>query len=288
MTELATRFEEERPRLRALAYRMLGSTNDADDVVQETWLRLATVDADSIDNLAGFVTTIATRLCLNILSSRGRRPLVPLDHGEELDPLPAPDQGPEEEAVLVDAVTVALLSVLTVLTGPERVAFVLHDTFGLSFEEIAPIVDRSVPATRQLASRARRRIRTATSTTFVEPVRHRTVVQAFFDAARRGDLDALVGVLAPDVVLRSDGGVTVPFASAVVRGSELVAQRAIMFANPAAILHHTNVNGLPGVVITLDGTIISIMAFTIIAGRIASIDATADPDLLSNVDWHHP
>ena len=288
MTELATRFEEERPRLRALAYRMLGSTNDADDVVQETWLRLATVDADTIDNLAGFVTTIATRLCLNILSSRGRRPLVPLDRGEELDPLPAPEVGPEDEAVLVDAVTVAMLSVLTVLTGPERVAFVLHDTFGLSFEEIAPIVERSVPATRQLASRARRRIRTATSTASVEPVRHQAVVSAFFDAARRGDLDALVGVLAPDVVLRSDGGVTIPFASAVVRGAELVAQRAAMFANPAAIVHHTNVNGLPGVVITLDDTIISIMAFTIIDGRIASIDATADPDLLSTVDWHHP
>jgi len=287
MTELATRFEEERPRLRALAYRMLGSTNDADDVVQETWLRLATVDADTIDNLAGFVTTIATRLCLNILSSRDRRPLLPLDHSEELDPPPAVDQSPEDEAVLVDAVTVALLSVLTVLTGPERVAFVLHDTFGLSFEEIAPIVDRSVPATRQLASRARRRIRTATSTPFVEPARHQTVVRAFFDAARRGDLDALVGVLAPDVVLRSDGGITVPFASAVVRGAELVAQRAAMFANPAAIVHHTKVNGLPGVVITLDDTIISIMAFTVIAGRIASIDATADPDLLSTVDWHH-
>src|SRR5688572_5520109 len=150
MTELATRFEEERPRLRALAYRMLGSTNDADDVVQETWLRLATVDAESIDNFAGFVTTIATRLCLNNLSSRGRRPIVPLDLHEELDPLPAPDQSPEDEAVLGDAVTVALLSVLTVLTALERVAFVLHDTFGLSFEEIAPIVDRSVPATRQL------------------------------------------------------------------------------------------------------------------------------------------
>ena len=288
MNELATRFEEERPRLRALAYRMLGSTNDADDVVQETWLRLAKVDADTIDNLAGFVTTIATRLCLNILSSRGRRPSVSLDHQEESDPQPAPGHGPEDEAVLVDAVTVAMLSVLTVLTGPERVAFVLHDTFGLAFEEIAPIIDRSVPATRQLASRARRRIRSATSTTLVEPVRHRTVVQAFFDAARRGDLESLVAVLAPDVVLRSDGGITVPFASAVVRGSDLVAQRAMMFANPAATLHHTNVNGLPGVVITVDDTIISIMAFTVVAGRIVSIDATADPDLLSTVDWHRP
>jgi RNA polymerase sigma-70 factor, ECF subfamily len=288
MTELASRFEEERPRLRALAYRMLGSTNDADDVVQETWLRLATVDADTIDNFAGFVTTIATRLCLNILSSRNRRPLVPLDHHEELDRLPALDQGPEDEAVLGDAVTVALLSVLTVLTALERVAFVLHDTFGLSFEEIAPIVDRSVPATRQLASRARRRIRTATSATSVEPVRHQAVVAAFFDAARRGDLDALVAVLAPDVVLRSDGGVTIPFASAVVHGAELVAQRAAMFANPAAIVHHTKVNGLPGAVITVDETIFSIMAFTIIAGRIASIDATADPDVLAIVDWRHP
>lgn len=288
MSELATRFEEERPRLRALAYRMLGSTNDADDVVQETWLRLATVDVNTIDNFAGFVTTIATRLCLNILSSRGRRPLVPLEVHEELDPLPAPDQGPEDEAVLGDAVTVALLSVLTVLTALERVAFVLHDTFGLSFEEIAPIVDRSVPATRQLASRARRRIRTATSTTPVEPVRHQAVVSAFFDAARRGDIDALIAVLAPDVVLRSDGGITIPFASAVVHGPELVAQRAAMFANPAAIVHHTKVNGLPGVVITIDETIISIMAFTIIDGCIASIDATADPDVLATVDWHHP
>jgi RNA polymerase sigma-70 factor (ECF subfamily) len=214
--------------------------------------------------------------------------LVPLDNRDELDPLPASDQGPEDEAVLVDAVTVALLSVLTVLTGPERVAFVLHDTFGLSFDEIAPIVDRSVPATRQLASRARRRIRTATSTTSVEPIRHRAVVHAFFDAARRGDLDALVRILAPDVVLRADGGVTIPFASAVVHGAELVAQRAMMFANPAAIVHHTNVNGLPGVVITVDDTIAAIMAFTIIAGRIASIDATADRDILSTVEWRHP
>jgi RNA polymerase sigma-70 factor (ECF subfamily) len=280
---LAERFEEHRTHLRAVAYRMLGSLTEADDAVQETWLRLGRAGTDDVENLGGWLTTIVARVCLNMLRSRATRREVPL-----APHLPDPvisretDVGPEDEALLADSVGLALLVVLETLPPAERLAFVLHDMFAVPFEEIAPIVGRSATATRQLASRARRRVR-GTPAPDADRARQRAVVDAFFAAARRGDLEALIAVLDPDVVLRFDGG-ALPGASAVVRGAEAVASRALMFADPSRLVRSASVNGAAGVVVTLEGRPVSVMGFTVAGGRIVAIDTLGDPERLSRLD----
>jgi len=283
---LAEQFEEHRPHLRAVAYRMLGSTAEADDAVQEAWLRLSRSDASEIDNLGGWLTTVVARVCLNALRARRR-------HGEEPlgphvpDPVvdAADGSSPEHEALLADSVGLALLVVLETLPPAERLAFVLHDMFGVPFDEIAPIVDRSPEAARQLASRARRRVRGAAPKPDPDRARQREVVDAFFAASRDGDFEALVAVLDPDVVLHADGGVLRPDATVVVRGADTVARRALMFSRMAPHVRPALVNGAPGVVvIPPDGKVFSIMAFTVADGKIVEIDALVDPERLAAVD----
>jgi RNA polymerase sigma-70 factor (ECF subfamily) len=275
---LVDRFEEHRPRLQALAYRMLGSLADADDAVQDTWLRVSRAGGADIENLGGWFTTIASRVCLNQLRSRNVRREQPLD-AHVPDPVISREPGlqPEEEALMADSVGLALLVVLDTLSPAERLAFVLHDMFDLPFDEIAPMIDRTPEAARQLASRARRRVRSA------EPPgrdpdlkRQREVVDAFFRAARGGDFDGLVAVLDPDVVLRADFGVWRPAASRVARGAEAVAGQAMLAALPHAILHPALVNGAAGVVVTVDGRPFAVMGFLVVEGRIAEIDVVAE------------
>jgi RNA polymerase sigma factor (sigma-70 family) len=289
MTEsnwLAEGFEQNRTRLRAVAYRMLGSRAEADDAVQETWLRLTRADASDVDNLGAWLTTIVARVCLNMLRSRRTRREEPLDVHLP-DPIISRADGPtpEDEALLADSVGLALNVVLETLTPAERLAFVLHDMFDLPFDEIAPMVGRTPATARQLASRARRRVRGADVHAPDPDIgRQRAVVDAFFAAARRGDLDALVAVLDPDVVLRSDGGTARPEATAVVRGAAAVAGRAVMFEHPAAVLRPVLVNGVAGVVVTLAGRPTAVLAFTVTDGRVVAIDALGDPDRLARLD----
>ena len=282
---LADRFEEHRARLRAVAYRMLGSLSDADDAVQETWLRLSRAGADEIGNLGGWLTTVVARVCLNMLRSRGRRREQSL--GLRLpDPVVSPEGAlqPDEEALLAEGVGLALLVVLDTLSPAERIAFVLHDLFDLPFEEIAPLVGRSEAAARQLASRARRRVRGA------EPpgpdpdlARQRAVVDAFFRAARGGDLEGLVAVLHPEVVLRADFGARRPAAPRVVQGAEAVARQAQLAALPRAHLHPALVNGAAGVVVTVNGRPFAVLGFVVADGRIVEIDAFADPERVPGI-----
>ena len=274
---LAERFEEHRARLRQVAYRILGSAAEADDAVQDAWLRASRAGARDVENIGGWLTTIVARVCLNLLRSRRTRREEPLDVHVP-DPVVALEADPEQAALLGDAVGLALLVVLDTLSPPERVAFVLHDMFAVPFDEIAHMLDTSSAAARQLASRARRRVRsTATPEGSLEA--QREVVDAFFAAARRGDFEALIAVLDPDVVLRSDGGAERAL-TARVKGAAAVAGRALMFANPAASLHPVVVNGGAGVVVTVDGRPFSLIAFTVVGGRIAEIDAIADPERL--------
>ena len=280
---LADRFEEHRPRLRAVAYRMLGSLAEADDAVQDTWLRLSRAGAGEVENLGGWLTTVVARVCLNMLRSRAR-------HEEALG-LRLPDpvisrEGPlqpEEEALLADSVGLALLVVLDSLSPAERLAFVLHDMFELPFEEIAPLVGRTPAAARQLASRARRRVSGA-DIPVPDPdlARQRAVVDAFFRAARGGDFDALVGLLHPDVVLRSDFGGRRP-AARVTRGPAAVARQALAGALPASQLRPALVNGAAGAVVTVGGRPFAVLGFTVTDGRIVEIDAIADPDRVRRV-----
>jgi RNA polymerase sigma factor (sigma-70 family) len=277
---LADRFEEHRTHLRAVAYRMLGSLAEADDAVQDTWLRISRADASQVENLGGWLTTIVARVCLNMLRSRNTRRERPL--GVHIpDPVISPEGAlqPDEEALLADSVGLALLVVLDTLSPAERLAFVLHDMFELPFEEIAPMVGRTPAAARQLASRARRRVKGA-ELPAPDPdlARQRDVVDAFFLAARGGDFDALVALLDPDVVLRSDFGVRRPAASRVVHGAAAVARQALLAALPTAELHPALVNGAAGVVITVRGRPFAVMGFTITDGRIVEIDAIADPE----------
>jgi RNA polymerase sigma-70 factor (ECF subfamily) len=283
---LAERFEEHRAHLRAVAYRMLGSLAEADDVVQDAWLRLSRSGAGGVDNLGGWLTTIVARVCLNVLRSRHVRREEPL--GPHVpDPVISREAGvdPEQQALLADSVGLALLVVLETLAPAERLAFVLHDMFDLPFDEIAPMVGRSPAAARQLASRARRRVQGAAAPA-PDPdfTRQREVVDAFFAAARGGNLDALVAVLDPDVVLRADGGVLRPDASVVLRGATAVAGRAPMFAQPAAVVRPALVNGAAGVVVTAGGRPVSVMAFTVTRGKIVEIDAVVDPERLAQLD----
>jgi RNA polymerase sigma factor (sigma-70 family) len=281
---LTERFEEQRAHLRAVAYRMLGSLSEADDAVQETWLRLNRADTSDVENLGGWLTTVVSRVCLNRLRSRSSRREDPLDVYVP-DPIVRreDDLDPEHQAELVDSVGLALLVVLETLAPAERLAFVLHDMFAVPFEEIATIVGRSPAAARQLASRARRGVQGA-ATPDVDMARQREVVDAFFAAARGGDFDALVAVLDPDVVLRSDGGVSRPGVSVVVQGAEAVASRALTFTRLSPFVRPAVINGAAGVVVAPAGRPVSIMAFTVRGGRIVEIHAIADPERLRNLD----
>jgi RNA polymerase sigma factor (sigma-70 family) len=284
---LAERFEEHRTHLRAVAYRMLGSLSEADDAVQEAWLRLSRSDANAIDNLRAWLTTVVARVSLNVLRSRRSRREEPLDVDVHMpEPIVSRADGidPEHEALLADSVGLALLVVLETLSPAERLAFVLHDMFAVPFDEIAPMVGRTPTAARQLASRARRRVHGAPTVPDPDLTRQREVVDAFFAAARRGDFDALVAVLDPDIVLRADGGTLRPDDTRVVRGAEQVARRALMFANLSPYVRPALVNGVAGVVVAPHGRPFSVMGFTVVGGRIVAIDALSDPERLRELD----
>ena len=282
---LADRFEEHRTHLRAVAYRMLGSLSEADDAVQDTWLRLSRSTAGEVENLGGWLTTVVARVCLNMLRARSIRREESL--GVRLpDPVISPDGDvrPEDVALLADSVGLALLVVLDTLSPAERLAFVLHDVFELPFGEIAPMVGRTPVAARQLASRARRRVKGA-DVPAPDPdlARQREIVDAFFVAARGGDFDALVAVLDPDVVLRSDWGAKRPAAPRVTRGAAAVAGQALMGTLPAAQLHPALVNGAAGVVVTVAGRPFAVMGFIVAEGKIVEIDVIADPERVRRV-----
>lgn len=280
---LAARFEEHRGRLVAIAQRMLGSAGDADDAVQEVWIRLNRSDAEAIEHLGGWLTTVLSRVCLNLLQSRRARPEVPV--GAEL-PEPGLDSAsgsdPEEEALLAESIGLALLVVLDRLAPAERVAFVLHDVFAIPFEEIAPIVDRTPAAARKLASRARQRIQRTEPPDRPDRLRHAAVIDAFLAAARRGDFDALVAVLHPDVLLRADTGAEHAEASLRRHGSAAVARLVVKgmrlwLAVGVTELRPVLVNGSAGVVVIMDGQPTTVISFTVAEGKIAGIDAIADP-----------
>ncbi|OUS84876.1 sigma-70 family RNA polymerase sigma factor [Rhodococcus sp. NCIMB 12038] len=280
---LAQQFETHRRHLRAVAYGMLGSLTEAEDAVQESWLRLSRTDTDSVENLGGWLTTVVARVCLNMLQSRRSRREEPLDV-QVPDPIVTLSDGsyPEQEAVLADSVGLALLVVLGTLTPSERLAFVLHDMFAVPFEDIAPIVERSPAAARQLASRARRRLQGA-PVPDTDPVRQRAVVDAFLAAARGGDFDALVAVLDPDVVLRADTGALPAGASTMVRGAETVAGRVLGYARLARFAQPALVNGAAGVVAISEGQLLSVMGVTIRQGTIVEIDILADRERLAGL-----
>src|SRR5215467_743050 len=289
MTEpdwLAEGFEKNRARLLAVAYRMLGSFAEAEDAVQEAWLRLSRSDASGVDNLGAWLTTIVARVCLNVLRSRKTRREEPM--GVHVpDPVIGRADGTtlEDEALLADSVGLALQVVLETLTPAERLAFVLHDMFDLPFDQIAPMVGRSPAMARQLASRARRRVQGADiQATDPDIARQREVVDAFFAAAHRGDFDALVAVLDPDVVLRSDGGTARPDASVVLHGAAAVAGRTLTAAQPSALRRPALVNGAAGVVVIVSGQPVTVMGFTVSRGKIAEIDAIVDPERLRRLD----
>ena len=279
---LAERFEEHRGRLRAVAYRMLGSVSEADDAVQEAWLRLSRSDADEIENLGAWLTTVVGRVSLSMLRSRGTRREQPLDvHVPEPIVDRADGTDPEHEALLADSVGLALLVVLETLSPAERLAFVLHDIFAVPFDEIAPIVDRSPEAARQLASRARRRVRAEKTVPDADPDAQREVVEAFLAAARDGDFERLVAVLDPDVVLRADLGAA---GSREVRGVEAVIGQAMFYSQLGLVMKPALINGAVGLVTTRDGQPFSIGAFTIRRGRIVEMDWLADPARLRELD----
>ena len=281
---LAEQFEAERPRLRAMAYRMLGSLSEAEDAVQEAWLRLSRPSAGEIENLGGWLTTVVARVCLNMLRARTARREQPLETSLP-DPVvaraDAPD--PECEALLADSVGLALLVVLEQLTPAERLAFVLHDVFAVPFEQIAPIVERSPEAARQLASRARRRVRGAAPGPDADLSAQWEVVDAFHAAARDGDFEALVAVLDPEVVLRADGGAT--DLSRHLRGAETVAGQALLWSRVDLAFHNALVNGAPGIVAMRGGRPFSVGAFTVRGGRVAEIDFLADAERLARMDF---
>jgi RNA polymerase sigma factor (sigma-70 family) len=282
---MAERFEEHRTHLRAVAYRMLGSLSEADDAVQEAWLRLSRADRSDVENLGGWLTTVVARVCLNMLRGRETR------REELLGPhLPEPivdradGTDPEHEALLADSIGLALLVVLETLAPAERLAFVLHDMFAVPFDEIAPIVDRSPDAARQLASRARRRVQGENTVPDADLTTQRRVVEAFMAAAREGDFEALVAVLDPDVVLRADAGAVDPGGSTEVRGAAAVAGRALTFSRLDLFMQPALINGAAGVVSTRDGKPFSVGGFTIRGGRIVEIDILADPERLALLD----
>ncbi len=281
---LAERFEANRSHLRSVAYRMLGSVAEADDAVQEAWIRLSRTDTSEVDNLRAWLTTVVARVCLNMLRSRKTRREAPLETHLP-DPIVSLEQesDPEHEALLGDSVGLAMLVVLDSLAPAERVAFVLHDVFGVPFDQLAPILDRSPTAVRQLASRARRRVRGA-PVPDVDFDRQRAVVDAFLAASRAGDFDRLLGVLDPGVVLRSDGGTKRPGLTTLLRGPQAVGQRAMKFRRLAETATSARVNGLPGGISwAADGSPFAVLAFTVQGRRIVAIDVFADPDRLARL-----
>ncbi|MGW3242385.1 sigma-70 family RNA polymerase sigma factor [Streptomyces sp. NPDC001070] len=284
---LAERFEENRAHLRAVAYRMLGSLTEADDAVQEAWLRLNRTGADGIQNLGGWLTTVVGRVCLDMLRSRTSRGEASLDDVRVPDPVVSREDAaadPEHAALLADSVGLALLVVLETLSPAERLAFVLHDMFAVPFEEIAPMVGRTPTAARQLASRARRRVQGSAPVPDADLNRQREVVGAFLAASREGDFEGLVALLHPDVVLRADTGAGFPGAAREVRGAHAVASQAFRFRSGAKFALPALVNGAPGTVSAPEGRPKSVMGFTIVDGLIVEIDILADPERLSRLD----
>ncbi|MGH2713579.1 MAG: RNA polymerase sigma factor SigJ [Thermoleophilaceae bacterium] len=282
---LADRFEANRTHLRAVAYRMLGSVSEADDAVQESWLRLNRSGGADLENLRAWLTTVVARVCLDMLRSRRSRGEEPLD-AHVPEPIVSREDGvdPEHEALLADSVGLALLVVLERLAPAERLAFVLHDMFAVPFDEIAPIVDRSPAAARQLASRARRRVQGAAPAPDVDLARQREVVDAFLAAARRGDFDALLAVLDPDVVLRADRGAVPAGASREVRGAPAVAEQAVTFSRLAPFARPALVNGAAGLVVARAGRPLAVAGITVARGKIVEIDLLVDPARLRELD----
>ncbi len=285
MTEhewLAERFEEHRRHLRAVVYRMLGSLDEADDALQQAWFRLSRSDAAAIENLGGWLTTVVGRICLNMLKARKSRREEPLEV-HVADPVVSSANGPdpEQEALLADSVGLALLVVLETLEPAERLAFVLHDTFGVPFDDIAPMIGRSSAATRQLASRARRRVRGAAPPPDADLTTQRQVVDAFMAAAREGDFEGLIAVLDPDVVLRADGGAGI---ARVIQGAEAVARGAVAFRQLGLDVRPALVNGAPGAVSLRDGRPFTVAGFTVRGGRITRIDILGDAERLERLD----
>ena len=285
---LTERFQQHRPHLRAVAYRMLGSVSEADDALQEAWLRIRDQESGSVENMQAWLTTVVGRVCLNMLRSRRAR-------REELSEVHVPDPvvilgdtvDAEQEAILADSVGLAMLVVLDTLAPAERLAFVLHDVFGVPFADIATALDRSEAAAQQLASRARRRVRNSP-----EPdrdlTRQRRVVDAFFAASRDGDLNALVAVLDPDVELRIDGGVLREDASLALRGADAVARHAATYSKLYPFVRPALVNGAAGAVVAPHGQLFSVMAFAVSNGRVTAIDALVDPERLAQLDLSVP
>jgi RNA polymerase sigma factor (sigma-70 family) len=280
---LAQQFEDHRPHLRAVAYRILGSLSEADDAVQDAWLRLSRANTSEVENLRGWLTTIVARVALNTLRSRRTRREEPFDIRVP-DPIidAADETDPEHEALLADSIGLALQVVLETLTPAERLAFVLHDMFAVPFEEIASLVERTPEATRQLASRARRRVRGAAPVPDADLTAQWQVVEAFVAAARNGDFDALVAVLDPDVVLRADGGLSGP--SQRVQGAEAVAGQAVLWSRVDLTTRRALINGAAGMVAFLEGRLFSIAAATVRNGKIVEIDFLTDPDRLRRLD----
>jgi RNA polymerase sigma-70 factor (ECF subfamily) len=281
---LAGRFEASRLRLRAMAYRMLGSLSDAEDAVQDAWLHAAGADPGAVNNLEGWFTTIVARVCLDRLRSRKSRREEPLDAEEPLDPEKAVAAGPEQEAVLADSVGLALLVVLDALTPAERVAFVLHDTFDLPFDEIAAITGRSPAAARQLASRARRRVRGTAPVSGIRLARQREAAEAFLAASRGGDLGALLAVLDPEVVLHADAASVPSGVPMTIRGAAAVASGARAASGRSRYSGVALVNGTPGIVMAPRGRLVLVLALTIGDGKISRIDVIADPARLEELD----
>jgi RNA polymerase sigma factor (sigma-70 family) len=291
---LAGQFETHRSHVRAVAYRMLGSLSEAEDAAQETWIRMSRTDVSGVENLRGWLTTTVARICLDMLRTRASRRETPLD--VEMDAhVPDPiitsatsrgrgEEGPEAEAIRADAVGLALLVVLEKLEPAERLAFVLHDVFGMTFDEIAPVVDRSVVATRQLASRARKRVQGQAPASDPDLRNQRRVVDAFLAAVQAGDFEGLVAVLDPDIVLRADAG-ALKGMSRVVKGAQAVIAQAQTFSRALLESQIVLINGNVGVITRLpDGRLFSVLAFTIAGGKVVEIDILADPERLGRVD----
>ena len=282
---LAERFEAKRAYLRAVAYRMLGSLSEADDAVQEAWLRLSRSDASDIENLGGWLTTVVARVSLDMLRSRKSRRELPLDATTH-EPVVSRQEGidPEREEVLADSVGLALLVVLEKLSPAERLAFVLHDLFAMPFDEIAPIVGRTEVATRQLASRARRRVHGAPAIPGADPTRQREIIEAFLVASRRGDFEALLAVLDPGVVVRADRAAVPHGAAREIRGAPDVAEQALIFSRRARFAQLALVDGSPGVIVAPRGRLMMILAFKFTGKMITEVDIIAEPARLRRID----
>ncbi|MET7618616.1 sigma-70 family RNA polymerase sigma factor [Streptomyces sp. NPDC005408] len=282
---LAGRFEEHRPHLRAVAYRMLGSLSEADDAVQDAWLRLSRADTSDVENLGGWLTTVVARLCLNMLRSREHRREEPLDV-QVSDPVVSPESGadPEQEALMADSVGLALLVVLNTLAPAERLAFVLHDMFAVPFDEIAPMIEKTPAATRQLASRARRRAKGGTPVPDADLTRQRRVVDAFLAATRGGDFDALVTLLHPGVVLRADKAVIPTPEPVVIHGAHTVAKGAMAAMERAQSTRLALINGAVGLAMAPLGRLFLVLSFTMTDDKITEIEVIAEPDRLGRLE----